>query len=135
MDTIEEYPDAIPFKFGDNSELCQRLIGLVRSGQKRATCGSLAEHKEEGEPLPAVGGQELALNWDGSPALLIETTAVDLVRFSDVDASFALAEGENDTLEGWQAGHRAFFERTGGFDPDMVLVCQRFRVVRDISGA
>ena len=25
------------------------------------------------------------------------------------------------------------FERTGGFDPEMVLVCERFRLVRDLE--
>ena len=73
------------------------------------------------------------MNWDGTPALAIETTEVSIVRFCDVDEMFALAEGENDTLEGWQVDHRAFFERNGGFDLGMKLVCERFQLIADFS--
>ncbi|MEO1277180.1 MAG: ASCH domain-containing protein, partial [Pseudomonadota bacterium] len=45
----------------------------------------------------------------------------------------ALAEGENDSLEGWRADHRAYFERNGGWSPDMMLLCERFRVIEDFG--
>ncbi len=48
----------------------------------------------------------------------------------EVPEAFALAEGENDTLDGWRRDHRVYFERTGGWAPDMLLMCERFRVVR-----
>jgi uncharacterized protein YhfF len=86
-----------------------------------------------GEPMPVVGRQDIAQNWDGTPALLIETVEVTIRRFCDVDADFALAEGENDYLSGWQADHRAFFTRNGGWTTDMDLVCERFRLVRDFQ--
>ena len=47
-------------------------------------------------------------------------------RFCDVDEDFALFE---DDLEGWRKGHQQYFERNGGFDNEMVLVCERFKVV------
>jgi uncharacterized protein YhfF len=117
------------FTFGDNPALCAHLIALVRSGRKTATCGALRDFTAGGEAMPVVGRQDIALNWDGTPALVIET----IRRFCDVDADFALAEGENDSLAGWQADHRAFFERNGGWSPEMELVCERFRMVRDLS--
>jgi uncharacterized protein YhfF len=83
--------------------------------------------------MPQVGRQDIALNWDGTPALLIETTEVTTRRFCDVDESFALAEGENDSLEGWAADHRAYFERNGGWRPDMLLVCERFRLIKVLT--
>lgn len=121
-----KYPVCHAFKFGDSEVICQQLLSLVRDGKKRATCGSLAVYQSENLPMPEVGHVEIALNWDGSPAFAIEMTEVTIRRYCDIDASFALAEGENDTLEGWQADHRAFFERNGGFNPQMELVCQRF---------
>ena len=45
----------------------------------------------------------------------------------------ALAEGENDTLEGWRADHEAYFARNGGFDPEMMLVFEQFEVVEDLA--
>lgn len=83
--------------------------------------------------MPVVGRRDIALDWDGAPALVIETTEVTIRRFCDVDADFALAEGENETLEGWQADHRRFFERNGGWDAEMDLVCERFRLVADFA--
>ena len=85
--------------------------------------------------MPVVGRQDIALDWDGNPALKIETIEVTIRRFCDVDEDFALAEGEDDTLEGWRRAHQAYFTRNGGFTPEMELVCERFRLVEDLKGA
>ena len=40
------------------------------------------------------------------------------------------AEGEGDlSLDWWRDAHRRYFERNGGFNPDMMLWCEHFRVV------
>ena len=83
--------------------------------------------------MPITGRQDVALNWDGSPALTIETTAVEIARFCDVDENFALAEGENDDLAGWRRDHQAYFERNGCFSPEMELVLERFELVYEFS--
>jgi len=135
--TLEElkkkYPGAETFKFGDGPELSSLLIGLVRSGKKTATCGALRDFADGGEAMPEAGRTDIVLNWDGSPALVVETLELTQTRFCDVSADFALAEGENDTLEGWQKDHQSYFERNGGFDPKMMLVCERFKVVEDLK--
>jgi uncharacterized protein YhfF len=123
----------VSFKFGDGPKLCAHLISLVRARAKTATCGALRDFDPDSDDMPVVGRQDIALNWDDTPALLIETMEVTLRRFCDVDADFALAEGEDDSLAGWQAGHRAYFERNGGWEPEMMLVCERFRLVRDFA--
>ena len=130
----EKYPDAETFRFGDTESLCARLIDLVRRGTKTATCGALRDFQDDGDALPVVGRRDIVLNWDGTPALVIETIDVRQTRFRDVDEAFALMEGENDSLAGWREGHRAFFERNGGFDDEMVLVCERFELVEDLEG-
>jgi len=132
-DIQARYPGATTFKFGDGRALCDLLLGLVRSGKKRATCAALTDFETGGETLPEVGRRDIALDWDDNPALVIETTEVTIRRFCDVDTGFALAEGENDSLAGWQRDHRAYFERNGGFDPGMDLVCERFRLVEDFG--
>ena len=123
--------DVVSFKFGDNEDLCIELLRLVRSGRKTATCEALREFGPDGEEIPVVGRRDVALNWDGTPALLIETLEVTQMRFCDVDECFALAEGENDDLEGWQRDHQRYFERNSGFDSEMMLVCERFKLVHD----
>ena len=123
----------VTFKFGDNEELCNELLRLVRSGKKTATCEALRAFTSEGEALPEVGRRDTALNWDGTPALIIETVEVMQMRFCDVDEYFALAEGENDDLEGWRRDHQQYFERHGGFDRQMILVCERFKLIHDFG--
>lgn len=134
-DLRRRYPAAETFRFGDGPELSALLLGLVRSGRKTGTCMAMRDVTEGREPMPRVGRRDIALDWDGAPALVIETVRVELVRFRDVDEAFALSEGENDDLSGWRADHQTYFERNGGFDPDMELVCERFRVVEDLAGA
>ncbi len=129
------YPGAETFTFGDNRGLCDRLLGLVRAGAKTATCGALRDYQEGGEPLPVVGRRDIALDWDGRPTLVVETVAVKICQFRDVGEDFALAEGEDENLAGWRAGHEAYFARNGGFDPEMELVCERFRLVEDLAAA
>jgi uncharacterized protein YhfF len=122
--------ESITFTFGDSEELCNELLELIRAGKKTATCGALREFGPEGDAMPVAGRQDIALNWDGTPALILETLEVSRLRFCDVQESFALAEGEDD-LETWQHVHRTYFERNGGFDSEMILVCERFKLVHD----
>jgi len=127
------YPGAGTFKFGDSKALCDELLALVRAGEKTATCGAYSDFADDPASMPKVGRHDIAANWDGSPALIIRTTAVDKVRFCDVTEEMALAEGEDETLEDWRQGHEAYFKRNGGFAPDMMLVFERFELVEDLS--
>lgn len=127
------YPDAEMFRFGDGPELSATLLALVRAGTKTATCAALRDYRADNEPVPVAGRRDIALTWEGTPALLIELVEVTVRRFCDVDADFALAEGEETSLAGWQAGHRADFERDGGWTSDMELVCKRFALVEDLG--
>ena len=128
-DVREKYPGAAEIKFGDSRELCEALTSLVMAGQKVATCGALHGYESGEEEMPRVGRVDIALTWEGDPAVAIRTIEIEVKRFRDVDEEFALAEGENDDLEGWRRDHRQFFERNGGFDQDMKVVCERFEVV------
>ncbi len=124
---------SVTFTFGDSEEFCNELLGLVRSGKKTATCMPLRDLGPGGEAMPVVGRRDIALEWDGTPALIIETLEVTEMRFCDVDESFALAEGENDDLQSWRRGHQWYFERHGGFENEMMLVCERFKLVHDFG--
>ena len=130
---MARHPGAETFTFGDSRALCDDLLARVRSGAKTATCGALRDYGPDGEAMPVVGRRDIALDWDGAPALVIETVDVTMRRYSDVDAAFALAEGENDDLQDWRDDHRRFFERNGGWSDDMELVCERFRLIEDIG--
>lgn len=65
----------------------------------------------------------------GRPLCVVETVSVETMRFCDIGADFARAEGEGDlSLAHWRAAHRAYFSRNGGFAEDMLLACETFRV-------
>lgn len=120
---------AVSFAFGDSPALADELLALVLSGRKTATCGALRDYGGA-EPVPVVGRRDVVLDGQGRRAAVIETVEVNRRRFDEVDAEFARDEGEGDlSYEFWREAHEAYFERNGGFSPDMILVCERFRLV------
>ncbi|MBU1176005.1 MAG: ASCH domain-containing protein [Alphaproteobacteria bacterium] len=127
MTLPERYQDAVRFSFGDSPELADELLALVLAGRKTATCGALRDFGAD-EPVPEVGRRDVVLDGRGEPACVIETTEVTRCRFDDVGEDFALAEGEGD-FDDWRNGHIAYFTRNGGWSGDLMLVCERFRLV------
>lgn len=117
------------FSFGDSPEMADRLLDFVLSGAKTATCWAA----RDGE-LTHVGKRMVAKDGAGHPRAVIETVSLEKLRFNEVGWTFAHAEGEGDEcLEDWRDGHRAYFARNGGFAPDMLLYCERFRLVETIG--
>ena len=130
---IDANPEAETFRFGDGPELSAEILALVRAGKKTATCEAMRVYEAEGDALPVVGRRDVALNWDGTPALMVETAEVGTRRFDEMDAAFVAAQGEFRDLAHWRAAYKAYFTRNGGFSPDMELMCERFRVVEDYA--
>ena len=130
---IDENPEAETFRFGDSQALCDEILALVRAGRKTATCEAARHYGPDGDAWPEVGRRDIALNWDGTPALMIETVAVETRRWSQMDAEFVAAQGEFRDLAHWQQGYRAYFTPNGGWSPDMKLMCERFKVVEDYA--
>jgi uncharacterized protein YhfF len=126
------YANAISFSFGDSPELADALLALVLAGKKTATCGALRDYGADGEPMPEIGRRDIVLDGAGRLAAIIETTDLTQHRFDDVPEAFALAEGEGDYAE-WRAGHIAYFTRNGGWSPELMLVCERFKLVEVIE--
>ena len=122
---------SVRFSFGDSAGMADELLALVLSGRKTATCGALRDYEgDDAEPRPVVGRQDIVLDGLGRDAALIETVEVTIRRFDEIDESFARDEGEGDgTVASWRAMHQIYFERNGGFAPEMMLLCERFRLV------
>ncbi|GIT92895.1 hypothetical protein JANAI62_33530 [Jannaschia pagri] len=133
QEIIDANPDAETFRFGDTQVLCDEILALVRSGRKTATCEAMRVYGDGGDAFPEVGRRDIALEWDGRPAVMVETTEVTIRRWHDMDAAFVAAQGEFRDLAHWQTGYRAYFERTGGWSDDIEIMCERFRVVTDYA--
>jgi uncharacterized protein YhfF len=125
----ERYQHLRRFAFGDNPALADQLLELVIAGVKTATCST------EDEPNTSAPGERwIVLDGRGEPRCVIETTEVTYRGFMDVDASFARDEGEGDrSLAYWRSAHRIYFGRLGRFSEDMMLMCERFRLI-DVFG-
>ena len=119
----EKYRGLQSFAFGDGPALADELLDLVLKGIKTATCST-----EDQSAIP--GARWIVLDGRGEPRCVIETTEVTYRRFGEVDAAFAHDEGEGDrSLAYWQQAHRSYFGRLGRFSEDMMLMCERFRLV------
>jgi uncharacterized protein YhfF len=125
----EQYRSLRAFAFGDGPELADELLELVIKGVKTATCST------EDEPNTSSPGERwIVLDSRGEPRCVIESTEVTYRRFGEVDAGFAYDEGEGDrSLAYWQEAHRNYFGRQGKFSEDMMLMCERFRLVEVFS--
>jgi uncharacterized protein YhfF len=120
----------ITFSFGDSPEMADELLALVLAGTKTATCGALRDYPEGSVDKPVVGRRDVVLDGKGRRAAVIETLEVTVRRFDQIDYTFANDEGEGyRTLTDWRDSHKRYFERNGGFSPEMELVCERFRLV------
>jgi uncharacterized protein YhfF len=130
------YATAVTFSFGDSPAMADELLALVLAGRKTATCGALRDFPEGSPDRPVVGRRDIVLDGKGHRAAVIETVEVTVRRFDEIDEAFAYDEGEGfRTLADWRAGHQRYFERNGGFSPDMDLICERFRLVEVLDRA
>ena len=121
----EHYRQLRTFAFGDSPALADELLELVVKGRKTATCST------EDEPNTSVPGERwVVLDGRGEPRCVIETVEITYRRYNEVDAAFAYDEGEGDrSLTYWRNAHRAYFGRLGRFSEDMMLMCERFRLI------
>jgi uncharacterized protein YhfF len=126
-----KYQGLRSFAFGDGPRLADELLDLVIRGLKTATCST------EDEPNTSTPGEcWIVLDGRGEPACVIETIEVAYRSFLEVDAAFAYEEGEGDrSLAYWRAAHRNYFGRMGRFSEEMMLMCERFRLVEVFAQA
>lgn len=118
------------FAFGDGPALADELLALVLAGRKTATCWAVTQGLKGCEP----GKRFVVLDGAGRPRAVTETVELTCRYFDEVDQSFAYDEGEDDrTLAAWRRDHELYFRREGTFAPDMLLWCERFRLVREIG--
>jgi uncharacterized protein YhfF len=113
------------FVFGDSPELADQLAGLVLAGCKTATCWAATNGL-----LTEVGKMMVMRGGAGQPLAIVQTVELTQRHFDEVNAAFAWDEGEDDrSLDSWRQAHREYFIRQGNFAPDMLLYCERFRLL------
>ncbi|MCR2783861.1 MULTISPECIES: ASCH domain-containing protein [unclassified Microbacterium] len=133
---LPQLPETLPeaWAFGATPAHADELLALVLAGVKTGTASSLWDYQESGDPLPQEGEFSIILDGEGAPRAVIETTRIRTVPFDEVDAEHAHAEGEGDrTLAHWREVHERYWrnhsENPRGYEPDMPVVCERFRLL------
>jgi uncharacterized protein YhfF len=133
---LQKYADLPRWSFGDSPRLADELLHLVLAGKKTATCGALWQYEAEGTPVPKPGERSIVLDGANRPRCVIETVEIETKPFEKVDAQFAHDEGEGDQSYGyWREAHERYFRRQGPFSPDMLVVCERFRLIDVLTPA
>jgi uncharacterized protein YhfF len=123
------------FRIGNSPRAADEGAALIKQGRKTATSSLLWAYEATNKPLPEVGSLSVVIDGRGDPVCVVETVAVDVKAFADVDATFAYDYGEWDrTLETWRVHCwklNAPRCHALGKAPtqEMALVCERFRVV------
>ncbi|MCA0378022.1 MAG: ASCH domain-containing protein [Actinobacteria bacterium] len=129
-------PDTVPeaWAFGATPDHADGLLALVLDGTKTGTASSFWDYEWTGDPLPAVGEYSIILDARNRPRAVIEIVEVAVVPFSAVTEQHAHSEGEGDrTLASWREIHERYWrlhsENPRGFEADMPVVCEQFRLV------
>lgn len=123
--TLSTWNGLEAFAFGNNPRMADDLGALVVAGTKTATCWAASQG-----PQTHVGKRMVMLDGSGRGWAVIETLELTRRRFDEVDAAFAHDEGEGDrSLADWREGHQRYFTAEGTWSPDMLLYCERFRLV------
>ena len=105
-----DWRDLETFSFGDGPNLANRLLELVLSGTKCATCWA----ESQGLLSAAVGKLMVVLDGQGVPKAVLKTIELTKRRFDHVDEAFAYDEGEGDrSLQYWREAHTRYFTRLG----------------------
>lgn len=86
------------------------LVAAILNGDKTSTTSLVEEYEATGEQLPLPGDKEVVVTSDGTPACVIEITAVRVCRLDEVTEQHARDEGEGyETVVEWRRGHEQFW--------------------------
>lgn len=133
MEALARYPGAVSFKYGDGPDLNAEILALVRAGRKTVTCDAVANFAQRGEPHSEPGRTDVALDWDGRPAVAVRTVAVEFIPFDEMDEGRVGDQGEFRDLAHWRAGYQAYLTRAGVFEPKIMMLVERFEVIEDFG--
>ena len=125
--------------YGDSADLSNELLGLIKSGRKRAGTGLLWAYEHDREAIARKGDIEIVVDHLNQPALITRIVSSEIVAFNQVSAEYAAIEGEGDgSLDYWRKGHWNFFSRECrriGREPTetMPVICNVFEVLHVLS--
>jgi uncharacterized protein YhfF len=98
------------FRIGRRDADADARAVLILHGVKTVSGALWWKYQTAQKPLPRVGSFSLMTDAREAPVCVIETTAIEVKPFGEVDTAVAEAHGERDrTLEGCRARPRAWY--------------------------
>lgn len=114
--------DIEKWKFAVDNE---RLIDLVLSGKKKATCSIYDGICDE------VSSKSIITYDNDKNVCLVETCDNIICKFKDVTWDIAKLEGETDSLDEWKKIHYDFFKSIdSSFNENTVVLIEVFKLVK-----
>jgi uncharacterized protein YhfF len=121
--------------FSNTHESAKELVELVLAGKKTATASQVAVNELNPAEAPVDDGYSVVTDFDGNPQCIVQTVEIRYLPFAEVDAKFAIDEGEGDqSLEYWRDCHWKYFSEEAArmkiaFDEKSLITCERFRLL------
>jgi uncharacterized protein YhfF len=121
--------------FGRNQNTADRILELIRAGEKTVTFTSPWLYEGNRDTTPVVGGYTVVTTFAGKPGAVLRTTAVKTIPFNQVTEDDARYEGPSvRTVEAWRRVHWDFFtdalkDKNKAPTEDMPVTVERFEVV------
>jgi len=117
---------------GWDQETSETIVQLVIAGGKVGTFSLPWLHATNPDLKPEIGEYIIQTTFDGVPKALLQTTALELVTFKDIDESYTALDGPGvRDLKVWQGVHTKHWN--GLLEPhgktveaDMPVVVERF---------
>ena len=123
------HSSAVSFAFGNTPDVANDRAEKVIAGTKTATSSPYLPSSVDDSDYPEVGRHDIVLDGSGRPAAAIETMSLKIKKFAEIDEAHALAEGYSSLAE-WKSFKEDMFRREGIFNPELLLLCQYFRLVK-----
>ncbi|MGH3399676.1 MAG: ASCH domain-containing protein [Streptosporangiaceae bacterium] len=130
-------------EFADPGPVRDEVVAAILAGAKTTATGLALEYERAGTAMPDAGQQFVVVDSDRRPAAVIEMTEVRKVPIAGIDLRHVLDDGDESVAQ-WRAAHEEYWHspetREVLGDPgftagdDTVVVAQRFRLVRVLSG-
>ena len=86
------------------------ILQHIRNGDKTGTVSLPAVSEHNGQATPVVGDTIILINFDGTPALLLRITHLDVIAFGDINEQHTALDGPSvRALEVRKALHEPYF--------------------------
>ena len=135
---LPEIPTDTPYtvkSYGNSEELADRLLALIKDGEKTGTFALAWEFESEPQTRPREGDHVIVVDGRGEPGCLYRIDSVETLPFNKITAGHVACEGPSmRQLEPWQKMHWAYWtsvlEGTGHAPAeDMTVLVQMFTVL------